>query len=117
MEGLIPYLIHAMKKQRPKNSYRSFSVGSTRSYHLLNGGDAIDVDGGSSHRRTRSDFQTSTNNTQFLDQTSGIEFLRSATSNKPPQNYNSSPRSGGLKIGSHPQHISKEPNHFSNCRS
>lgn len=57
MEGLIPFLIHAMKKQRPQNSYRCLSENSTttRSYHLLLGGsDSVE---GSSHRRTRSDFQ------------------------------------------------------------
>ncbi|KAH6813443.1 beta-1 [Perilla frutescens var. frutescens] len=56
MEGLIPFLIHAMKKQTPPNSYRCLSENSTtsRSYHLLlaDGGG-----GGSSHRRTRSHVQ------------------------------------------------------------
>lgn len=64
MEGLIPYLIHAMKKQKPdvKRRYRSFShsESSNRSYHLLLASD------GSSHRRTRSDFQPPT--TDFLEQ-------------------------------------------------
>ncbi|KAK3193029.1 hypothetical protein Dsin_024339 [Dipteronia sinensis] len=115
MEGLIPFLIHAMKKQRPQHSYRSFSVGSTRSYHLLNEGDAVD---GSSHRRTRSDFQPPTSTNQFLEQRSGIEFVRSRTVNRSSENYNSSPRAAALKIGSHPQNhiISKEANHFSNYR-
>ncbi|TXG64129.1 hypothetical protein EZV62_011123 [Acer yangbiense] len=114
MEGLIPFLIHAMKKQRPQHSYRSFSVGSTRSYHLLNGGDAVD---GSSHRRTRSDFQPPTSTAQFLGQRSGIEFVRSRTVNRPSsENYNSSPRAAALKMGSHPQNhmVSNEANHFSN---
>lgn len=56
MEGLIPFLINAVKKQRPHHhSYRSLSAGSSRSYHLLIGGDQS-VEG-SSHRRTRSEFQ------------------------------------------------------------
>ncbi|XP_054779498.1 uncharacterized protein LOC129287310 [Prosopis cineraria] len=66
MEGLIPYLIHAIKKQQqhksPSRTYRrSFSHNSDssngRSYHLLLGSDSF---GGSSHRRTRSDFPVST---------------------------------------------------------
>ncbi|XP_047971377.1 uncharacterized protein LOC125214407 [Salvia hispanica] len=57
MEGLIPFLIHAMKKEKPQNAYRCLSDNSTtaRSYHLLLGGsDSVE---GSSHRRTRSDYQ------------------------------------------------------------
>ncbi|KAL8540453.1 hypothetical protein ACS0TY_001888 [Phlomoides rotata] len=56
MEGLIPFLIHAVKKQKPQNVQRSLSDNSTtgRSYHRLLGGDSVE---GSSHRRTRSDFQ------------------------------------------------------------
>nr|GMC85494.1 probable beta-D-xylosidase 5 isoform X2 [Ipomoea batatas] len=46
MEGLIPYLLHAMKKQKQPHD---------RSYHLLIGVD--DSADGSSHRRTFSDFQ------------------------------------------------------------
>lgn len=69
MEGLIPYLIHAMKKQKPgaQRSYRSFShsESSNRSYHLLLASD------GSSHRRTRSDFQAPT--TEFLEQRHGAD--------------------------------------------
>ncbi|KAJ0546630.1 hypothetical protein HanIR_Chr08g0363091 [Helianthus annuus] len=37
MEGLIPLLMHAVKKPKPQNSYRSVS---TRSYHVLVGADA-----------------------------------------------------------------------------
>ncbi|XP_038996320.1 uncharacterized protein LOC120120866 [Hibiscus syriacus] len=56
MEGLIPYLIHAMRKQKPRHHYRSASLGSSsRSYHLLMGQqESVE---GSSHRRTRSEFQ------------------------------------------------------------
>ncbi|CAI9765615.1 unnamed protein product [Fraxinus pennsylvanica] len=56
MEGLIPYLLHAIKKQRPQHTYRCLSDSSTRSYHLLHGGDKS-IEGGSSHHRTRSEFQ------------------------------------------------------------
>ncbi|PIN19762.1 hypothetical protein CDL12_07552 [Handroanthus impetiginosus] len=56
MEGLIPFLIHAMKKQRPQNAYRCLSENSAsgRSYHVLLAGDSVE---GSSHRRTRSEIQ------------------------------------------------------------
>ncbi|KAE8008083.1 hypothetical protein FH972_004630 [Carpinus fangiana] len=78
MEGLIPYLVHAIKKQKPQHSYRSFSEGSTRSYHLLLNSDSLS---GSSHRRTRSDFQPP--NMEFVEQRSGVEQLvRSYSTNK-----------------------------------
>nr|GMC83593.1 G patch domain-containing protein [Ipomoea batatas]GMC87717.1 G patch domain-containing protein [Ipomoea batatas] len=58
MEGLIPYLLHAMKKQKSphsrRHSFRCLSDTSNRSYHLLIGADSAE---GSSHRRTFSDFQ------------------------------------------------------------
>lgn len=62
MEGLIPFLIHAVKKQNgrlPHHSSfrRSLSTGSSRSYHLLLGADKSGELEGSSHRRTRSEFQ------------------------------------------------------------
>ncbi|KAG8368487.1 hypothetical protein BUALT_Bualt15G0050500 [Buddleja alternifolia] len=70
MEGLIPFLLRTMKKQRPQNAYRSFSENSTgRSYHLLLAGDSAE---GSSHRRTRSDFQTTSS---AVDSGSGPEYL------------------------------------------
>ncbi|KAL8541585.1 hypothetical protein ACS0TY_002740 [Phlomoides rotata] len=51
MEGLIPLLLRAVKKQRPQSAYRCLSENSTgRSYHLLLADD-------SSHGRTRSDSQ------------------------------------------------------------
>ncbi|KAI3702335.1 hypothetical protein L6452_28071 [Arctium lappa] len=86
MEGLIPLLMHAMKKQNPHNNYRSFSVVSTRSYHVLGGADAK-VEG-SSHRRTRSELQSPT--TDFLEQRSGFgcmpqskSYKRSSTGSTP----------------------------------
>ncbi|XWS39865.1 hypothetical protein CRYUN_Cryun18bG0091200 [Craigia yunnanensis] len=57
MEGLIPYLIRAMKKQKPHHHYRSMSVGSSHGYHLLMGQSQQESVEGSSHRRTRSEFQ------------------------------------------------------------
>ncbi|KAK9715848.1 hypothetical protein RND81_06G193700 [Saponaria officinalis] len=59
MEGLIPFLIHTIK--RTKNVHnnhgysRSFSDGSRRGYELL--GSAGESVSGSSHRRTRSEFK------------------------------------------------------------
>lgn len=54
MEGLIPFLVHTLKKKKSLKSYRSLSDTSNRSYHHLVGGDSVD---GSSHRRTKSEFQ------------------------------------------------------------
>lgn len=79
MEGLIPYLLHAMKKQRPQHSYRSFSENSNRSYHLLNPKDSSH---GSSHRRTRSEFQPPAN-IDFLEHRSR-SVNRASASYAPP---------------------------------
>ncbi|XP_004496876.1 uncharacterized protein [Cicer arietinum] len=72
MEGLIPYLIHAIKKQKPHHHSftRSFShsESTNRSYHLLLESGSIT---GSSHRRTRSDFQQPT--TEFLEHRFGVD--------------------------------------------
>lgn len=55
MEGLIPFLIQAVRNQRVRQGYRSLSAGSShRSYHLLLDGEYPSE--GSSHRRTRSEF-------------------------------------------------------------
>ncbi|KAJ9175160.1 hypothetical protein P3X46_013739 [Hevea brasiliensis] len=96
MEGLIPYLLHAMKKQRPHNSHRSFSAGSSRSYHLfVGGGDSFN---GSSHRRTRSEFRPP--NMEFLEQRSGLEYLQ-YSSNLRKRSVNSpSTAAGGPKLTS-----------------
>lgn len=71
MEGLIPFLIHALKKQNGRPPHhssfgRSLSTGSSRSYHLLLGADKSGELEGSSHRRTRSEFQPPT--LDFLEQ-------------------------------------------------
>lgn len=72
MEGLIPYLIHAIKKQKPHHHSfnRSFSHSGSvnRSYHMLLESDSLT---GSSHRRTRSDFQQPT--TEFLEHRFGVD--------------------------------------------
>ncbi|KAK2405071.1 hypothetical protein P8452_10621 [Trifolium repens] len=73
MEGLIPYLIHAIKKQKPHHhSFQrsvSHSENSNRSHLLLES----DSFSGSSHRRTRSDFQQPT--TEFLEQRFGADGI------------------------------------------
>lgn len=86
MEGLIPFLVHAIKKPKPQNSYRSRSVGSTRSYHVLVGADAKGDQ--SSHRRTRSEFRSPT--VDFMEQRSGFgcmpqsrSYKRSSTGSTP----------------------------------
>ncbi|XP_010487907.1 PREDICTED: uncharacterized protein LOC104765832 [Camelina sativa] len=59
MEGLIPYLIHAIKKDhnRAHQMYRSMSVGSSRSYRpLMMGQEGSSSVQGSSHRRTKSEY-------------------------------------------------------------
>ncbi|XP_051144238.1 uncharacterized protein LOC127260527 [Andrographis paniculata] len=54
MEGLIPFLVRAVKKQRPQNAYRCLSDNSTgRSYHLLVAGGGSGGDDG----RIRCDLQ------------------------------------------------------------
>eukprot|EP00257_Ricinus_communis_P020591 XP_015579855.1 probable beta-D-xylosidase 5 isoform X2 [Ricinus communis] len=102
MEGLIPYLLHAIRKQKPQNSYRSFSVGSSRSYHLLTGADSFS---GSSHRRTRSEFQPPT--MELLDQRQGLEYLRSGSLRNHRQ-VTSPKAASGSKLGttSYPQQMS-----------
>ncbi|XP_050363436.1 uncharacterized protein LOC126782263 [Argentina anserina] len=75
MEGLIPYFLHAIKKQRPQHKFRSFSgSNSNRSYQLLaTGNDSLE---GSSHRRTRSEFPAPAAADLFQQQ-SELEFAHS----------------------------------------
>uniref|UniRef100_F6H658 Uncharacterized protein n=1 Tax=Vitis vinifera TaxID=29760 RepID=F6H658_VITVI len=54
MEGLIPFLFNAIKSKKAHSGYRCLSEGSSRGYRLLAGPDSSH---GSSHRRTRSEFQ------------------------------------------------------------
>ncbi|VFQ94243.1 unnamed protein product [Cuscuta campestris] len=74
MEGLIPYLVHALKKQRPPHHHalgRCLSDASNRSYHLLVGSDSPD---GSSRRRIQisDEFRD-----RFSDQRSPRNVIRS----------------------------------------
>ncbi|KAG9440422.1 hypothetical protein H6P81_020587 [Aristolochia fimbriata] len=57
MEGLIPYVIHAIKRSKDHVKYRSLSHGSSRSWgYPLMGREEASYEG-SSHRRTRSEYQ------------------------------------------------------------
>ncbi|KAK8658465.1 hypothetical protein V6N13_036671 [Hibiscus sabdariffa] len=84
MEGLIPYLIHAMKKQKPRHHYRSASVGSSRSYHLLMGQSQPEPVEGSSHRRTRSEFQPPAT-VELFEQRSGLGYNHASSSSNAHQ--------------------------------
>ncbi|KAJ0011442.1 hypothetical protein Pint_33826 [Pistacia integerrima] len=96
MEGLIPYLIHVVKKPRPQKGYRSLSDSSShQSYHLL---------GGDSHRRTRSEFLPPP--VEFLENRSAKEFVRQRNVNKGPVRSASSV-AGGFNVGSNPQQMRK----------
>lgn len=130
MEGLIPYLIHAIKKDKPYHDHhhhhhnhnhrygyqRSNSEGSSRSYHLLVGGSGLDSLEGSSHRRTRSEFQPPT--AEFLkhqQQISSLDFnIPSRINNNHVYNFNKSPvtspsmAAAGSHFGSSPHHASKQ---------
>ncbi|KAJ1697464.1 hypothetical protein LUZ63_005976 [Rhynchospora breviuscula] len=57
MEGLIPFVIHAIKKSREKSGYRCLSNGSHGGARkpLIGEWDSAD-EGSSHHRRTRSEF-------------------------------------------------------------
>ncbi|XP_058081332.1 uncharacterized protein LOC131229400 [Magnolia sinica] len=61
MEGLIPYVLHALKKKKQHKNYRRLSEGSSRGSRLPLTERVVSFEG-SSHRRTRSDFQTPTSN-------------------------------------------------------
>ncbi|MBA0782628.1 hypothetical protein Gotri_000487 [Gossypium trilobum] len=109
MEGLIPCLIHAMKKQKPSNRYRSMSVGSSRGYHLLMEQSPAESVEGSSHRRTRSEFQPPTT-VEFVEQRSGLGLVSSQGDNYSSYlNYPSS-MAGSSKAGSYYRQNSKVNN-------
>ncbi|XP_038905929.1 uncharacterized protein LOC120091851 [Benincasa hispida] len=107
MEGLIPYLFHAMKKQKPRHNYRSQSVGSSRSYHLLITNDE------SSHRRTRSDFQPPA--LEFSDQRSTHELMHSRSVSKGAFGSSTRP-SYGFESGfsSYPGQVTNKPTYYGN---
>ncbi|KAF3435553.1 hypothetical protein FNV43_RR22642 [Rhamnella rubrinervis] len=92
MEGLIPYLLHAMKKQSPRHSYRSFSENSNRSYHLLNSKEPSSH--GSSHRRTRSEFQLLANIDYLEHRSRSVNRASSGNSSTTPYYTGSSSLSG-----------------------
>lgn len=87
MEGLIPYLIHAIKKDhKPQHqTYRSMSVGSSRSYRpLMMGQEGSSSVQGSSHRRTRSDYNPPVIMDMFDQRSSGFgqEFVNKESSSQ-----------------------------------
>ncbi|KAF3323293.1 hypothetical protein FCM35_KLT12024 [Carex littledalei] len=57
MEGLIPFVIHALKKNREKSQYRRLSNGSHGGSRkpLIREWDSVD-EGSSHHRRAQSEF-------------------------------------------------------------
>ncbi|CAI0472036.1 unnamed protein product [Linum tenue] len=99
MDGLIPFLFHAMKKHGNNNNKphhhhhrrsMSFSEGSTRSYHLLVQPDSFS--GSSHHRRTRSEFQMPTPAATAADHFSGQhDLLRTGSLRKRHANHHDSP--------------------------
>ncbi|XP_075672833.1 uncharacterized protein LOC142642364 [Castanea sativa] len=102
MEGLIPFLLHAIRKPRPHNSYnRSQSENSTRSYHLLNAAESVS---GSSHRRTRSEIQPPT--IEFVQQRPGNEYNHSSTVHKRSTSSSS--------VGSYPSQVPNKATNFTN---
>ncbi|KAL0454312.1 UNVERIFIED_CONTAM: hypothetical protein Slati_0770400 [Sesamum latifolium] len=112
MEGLIPFLVHAMKKQRPQNAYRCLSENSTtgRSYHLLLAGDSVE---GSSHRRTRSDFQHSST-VEFSSGSEHLPHAKSLAARGPaasPSDADNGLRHRGFTSGSHYQ-VSERNNNY-----
>ncbi|KAK9715847.1 hypothetical protein RND81_06G193600 [Saponaria officinalis] len=59
MEGLIPYVIRAIKRQTlHKNGYRCLSNASRHDYDHLLASAGNSIDNGSSHRRTQSEFRS-----------------------------------------------------------
>ncbi|KAK9135370.1 hypothetical protein Syun_014700 [Stephania yunnanensis] len=105
MEGLIPFLFHAMKGHKAHRQYRSLSDGSSRGYHLLAGragsGSSSSLEG-SSHRRTRSEFQPPT--VEFMEQrSSALELLhsRSFRRNAAANGFSLSKMGGGASNNSY----------------
>ena len=100
MEGLIPFFLNAIKKPKPHNKYnRSKSELSNRSYHLLNAEESFS---GSSHRRTRSEFQPP-----------AMEFVQQ----RPGNGYNHSSgvhqrSTSSSSVGSYPSQVPNKANNF-----
>ncbi|KAL1197662.1 hypothetical protein V5N11_012320 [Cardamine amara subsp. amara] len=98
MDGLIPYLIHAIKKDhKPEHKmYRSMSVGSSRSYRpLMMGQEGSSSFQGSSHRRTRSEYKPPEVIDMFDQRSSGLgqDFRKkdSSSSSSSSQNIATKP--------------------------
>ncbi|KAG1366909.1 hypothetical protein COCNU_13G006990 [Cocos nucifera] len=78
MEGLIPFVIHAIKKKRERSHYRCLSEGSTG-----HGGSRKPLvadwpqENSSHHRRTRSDFPPSTTGSEYFSSHSQFAPSRS----------------------------------------
>ncbi|KAF8404885.1 hypothetical protein HHK36_009780 [Tetracentron sinense] len=98
MEGLIPFILHAIKKQKPHNSYRCVSEGSSRSYRPLTEMESLE---GSSLRRTRSEFPPPASD--FLEH----RFIHSRSLKKESVLSPSKPKDSA-QIGSYPHHASKK---------
>ncbi|KAK7840514.1 hypothetical protein CFP56_016643 [Quercus suber] len=100
MEGLIPFLLHAIKKPKPHNRYsRSQSEISNRSYHLLNAEESFS---GSSHRRTRSEFQPPA--IEFVQQRPGYGYNHSSSVHKRSTSSSS--------VDSYPSQVPNKANNF-----
>ncbi|WMV08563.1 hypothetical protein MTR67_001948, partial [Solanum verrucosum] len=77
LEGLISFLLHAIKKQNPHhNNLCCLFDTPNRSYHILIRADSIE---GSSHHRTRSEFQPPVT-IDFMDLPQPRSFNNRATS-------------------------------------
>ncbi|KAL3730268.1 hypothetical protein ACJRO7_027294 [Eucalyptus globulus] len=106
MEGLIPFVIRSVRKQRLYSSYRCLSDGSARSYHLLAGGESVD---GSSHRRTKSELpQLSA--AEFKEQRSGVELARAHSMNKGSMVSTATAANGSNIASSYYPQINKDVN-------
>ncbi|XP_077233451.1 beta-1,4-xylosidase [Tasmannia lanceolata] len=86
MEGLIPFVLHVLKRNASHSKYRCLSEGSARSNHrvLLTENVGIDSFEGSSHRRTNSEFQPPPvsefqdwRSSEFRERRSGSSFIAS----------------------------------------
>ncbi|KAK9941911.1 hypothetical protein M0R45_007603 [Rubus argutus] len=79
MEGLLPFLCHAIKKRRSKHKYRCFSESSYKcSYHLLLSGQEPMSLEGSSCRHKRYKFQPPAT-AELFEQQSALEFDHSCS--------------------------------------
>ncbi|CAK7330143.1 unnamed protein product [Dovyalis caffra] len=80
-------------------------MGSSRSYHVLMGGEEQSFNG-SSHRRTRSDYQPPT--MEFLEQRTNMEFHRYDSLRK--RSVNPPSIAGGSNFDTYPRQMGKQLN-------